>query len=139
MMDNKTLQALIGHFVELKDKINAVKTDIRAVTAGQEELKTDITAVTAGQEELKTDISAVTAGQEELKTDINGVKTDISAVTAGQEELKNNMKSEISAVKNDFENSISAVKGLGNEDKRRPRRIETGNQCLSGENKGRPG
>jgi chromosome segregation ATPase len=93
MMDNETLQAFIGHFVELKDKINAVKTDISAVTAGQEE--------------LKTDISAVTAGQEKLKTDINGVKTDISAVTAGQEELK----MEISAVKNDIENSISVVRG----------------------------
>jgi formiminotetrahydrofolate cyclodeaminase len=71
------------------------------------------------------------------------VKTDITAVTAGQEELKNDMKSEISAVKNDIENSISAVKVniiyIGNEDKPRPRRIETGNQCLSGENKGRPG
>jgi gas vesicle protein len=90
MMDNEILQSFIWHFVELKDKINSVKTDISAVTAGQEELKT----------ELKTDISAVTAGQEELKT-------DISAVTAGQEGLK----SEISAVKNDIENSISAVKG----------------------------
>jgi hypothetical protein len=81
----------------------------------------------------------MTAGQVELKTDINGVKTNISAVTAGQEEHKNDMKSEMSAVKNDIENSISAVKGLGNEDKRRPRRTETGNQCLSGENKSRPG
>jgi hypothetical protein len=33
-MDNETIQVLIGHFVELKDKINAVKTDINAVTAG---------------------------------------------------------------------------------------------------------
>jgi hypothetical protein len=48
MMDNETLQAFIGHFVESKDKINAVKTDISAVTAGQEELKTDING-------LKTD------------------------------------------------------------------------------------
>jgi hypothetical protein len=61
-MDNETLQVFIGHFVELKDKINAV-------TAGQEELKTDINGV-------KTDISAVTAGQEELKNDM---KSEISA------------------------------------------------------------
>jgi chromosome segregation ATPase len=96
MMDNEILQSLIGHFVELKDKINSLKTDISAVTAGQEklktELKTDVSAVTAGQEELKTDINAVTAGQKELKTEL---KTNKSAVTAGQEE---------------FENSISAVK-----------------------------
>jgi gas vesicle protein len=80
----------------------------------------------------------VTAGQEQLKT-------DISAVIAGQEELKNDMKSEISAVKNDIENSISTVKdniSALETNKCRPRRIETGNQCLSGENKeyrGRPG
>jgi hypothetical protein len=47
-MDDETLQVLVRHFVELKDKINVV-------SAGQEELKTDISAVTAGQEELKTD------------------------------------------------------------------------------------
>jgi hypothetical protein len=39
-MDNETLQVFIGHFVELKDKINAV-------SAGQEELKMEISAVTA--------------------------------------------------------------------------------------------
>jgi hypothetical protein len=46
-------------------------------------------------------------GQEELKT-------DISAVTTGQGELKTDMKTEISAVKNDIEDriqiSISTVK-----------------------------
>jgi hypothetical protein len=45
------------------------------------------------------------------------------------------MKSEISAVKNDIENSISAVKGeisaVNNELRQE--------MCLSGENKGRPG
>jgi uncharacterized protein YoxC len=104
MMDNETLQVLIGHFVELKDKMNAV-------SAGQEELKmdingvkTDISAVTAGQEELKTDINGV-------KTDINGVKTDIGAVTAGKEELKNDMKSEISAVKSDIEKQHQRCEG----------------------------
>jgi gas vesicle protein len=97
-----------------------------------EQLRELKSAVNAGHLELKAEINAVTAGQEELKTEIN-------AVSAGQEEFKNDMKPEISAVKNDIENSISAVKGLGNKDKRRPRRIETGNQCLSGENKGRPG
>jgi predicted HicB family RNase H-like nuclease len=33
-MDDETIQVLVGHFVELKDKINFV-------SAGQEELKTD--------------------------------------------------------------------------------------------------
>jgi hypothetical protein len=42
MLDNVTLQVFIGHFFELKDKINAV-------SAGQEELKT----------ELNTDINGV--------------------------------------------------------------------------------
>jgi hypothetical protein len=41
---------------ELKTDINGVKTDISAVTAGQEELKTEISAVSAGQEELKNDM-----------------------------------------------------------------------------------
>jgi outer membrane murein-binding lipoprotein Lpp len=59
MMDNKTLQAFIEHFVELKDKINGVKTDISAVTAGQEELKMEMNA---GQEELKAEMNAVSAG-----------------------------------------------------------------------------
>jgi archaellum component FlaC len=62
MMDNETFQKLIGHFVELKDKIDGVK------------------------EELKND----------MKSEISAVKNDISAVT-----------DEISAVKNDIENSIS--------------------------------
>jgi outer membrane murein-binding lipoprotein Lpp len=66
MMDNETLQVLIRHFVDMKDKINGVRTDISAVTAGQEKLKTDINGV-------KTDLSAVTAGQEELRTDISAV------------------------------------------------------------------
>jgi hypothetical protein len=92
-----------------------------AANAGHLELKAEINAVTAGQEELEMEMNAE-------KTDINGVKTDISVVTAGQEENKNDMKSE-----------MSAVKSLGNKDKRRPRRIERGNRCLSGENKGRPG
>jgi hypothetical protein len=42
MMNNETLQKLIGHFVEQKNKIDGV-------TAAQEELKTELTA---GQEEL---------------------------------------------------------------------------------------
>jgi outer membrane murein-binding lipoprotein Lpp len=74
MMDNETLQALIEHFVELKDKINSVKTDINAVTAGQEELRMEMNA---GQEELKVEMNAVSAGQEELKNDM---KSEISAV-----------------------------------------------------------
>jgi hypothetical protein len=38
MMDNETLQVLIGHFVELKTGINGVKTGISAVTARQEDI-----------------------------------------------------------------------------------------------------
>jgi predicted nuclease with TOPRIM domain len=93
MMDNEILQSLIGHFVELKDKINSVKTDISAVTAGQEEfkmeLKTDISAVTAGQEQLKTEMSAV---KNDIENSINAVKGNISAletkINAGQEKLR---------------------------------------------------
>jgi phage host-nuclease inhibitor protein Gam len=54
MMDNETLQKLIGLFGELKK--------------GQEELKTKMNA---GQEELKTKMNA---GQEGLKSEISGVK-----------------------------------------------------------------
>jgi hypothetical protein len=67
VMEDEKLQLLIGLFRELKTGQEELKTDISAVTAGQEELKT----------ELKTDISAVTAGQEELKNDI---ENSISAV-----------------------------------------------------------
>jgi hypothetical protein len=56
MMDNETLQAFIGYFVKLKDKINGMKTNIGAVTAGQEELKNDIeNSISA----VKDEISAV--------------------------------------------------------------------------------
>jgi uncharacterized phage infection (PIP) family protein YhgE len=66
MMDNETLQKLIGHFVELKNKIDGV-------TAGQEELKNDMKS---GQEELKNDMKS---GQEELKTAINDFKTELKS------------------------------------------------------------
>jgi hypothetical protein len=54
MMDNETLQVLIGHLRELK--------------AGQEELSMEMNAVYAGQEDLKAEMNAVYAGQGELKT-----------------------------------------------------------------------
>jgi Trp operon repressor len=65
MMDNETFQKRIGHFVELRDKINGVKEELKT------ELKTDISTVTAGQEKLKTEINA---GQEGLKSEISAVK-----------------------------------------------------------------
>jgi hypothetical protein len=40
-------------------------------------VKTDISAVTAGQEELRMEMNAVNAGQEELKNDMN---SEISAI-----------------------------------------------------------
>jgi chromosome segregation ATPase len=95
MMDNETLQVLIGHFVELKDKINAVN-------AGQEELKTDINGV-------KADISAVTAGQEELKNDM---KSEISAIKNDIENSISAVKGEISAVKNELGQEISAFQEI---------------------------
>jgi hypothetical protein len=38
MMDNETFQKIIGHFVELKDKIDGVKEELKT------ELKTDISS-----------------------------------------------------------------------------------------------
>jgi gas vesicle protein len=94
MMDNEILQLLGRHFGEMMDKINGVKeelkgqlkTDIRTVTAGQEELKTDINDV---KTELKTNIGAI---KNDIENSISAVKDDISAletkINAGQEELR---------------------------------------------------
>jgi hypothetical protein len=68
MMDNETLQKLIGHFVELKGKIDDVKSD----------MKSDISALKTNTNNVKTDITAVAIGQVDLKTEL---KNDISAVT----------------------------------------------------------
>jgi hypothetical protein len=85
MMDKETLQSLIGHFAELKDKINGVKEEFKT------EIKTDIIAVTAGQEELKND----------MKSEISAVKNDIeNSISA--------VKGEISVVKNELGQEISA-------------------------------
>jgi hypothetical protein len=71
-LDNETLQVLVGHFIELKDEINAV-------TAGQEELKND----------MKSEISAVKNDNENC---ISAVKGNVSAletkIHAGQDELR---------------------------------------------------
>jgi hypothetical protein len=64
MMEEETLQLIIGHLRELKADINGVKMDISAVNAGQEELSTEMNAVYAGQEDLKAEMNAVYAGQE---------------------------------------------------------------------------
>jgi hypothetical protein len=68
-MDNETLQVLVGHFVELKDKLSAV-------AAGQEELKND----------MKSEIRAV---KNDIENSISAVKGNISAletkIKAGQE------------------------------------------------------
>jgi hypothetical protein len=55
MMDNETLQKLIGHFVEMRNKIDGV-------TAGQEGLKND----------MKSEMSAV--------KNISAVTDNISAI-----------------------------------------------------------
>jgi SMC interacting uncharacterized protein involved in chromosome segregation len=72
MMDNETLQVLIGHLRELK--------------AGQEELKMEMNAVYAGQEGLKSEISAV---KYDIENSISALKDEISAV-------KNELRQEIS-------------------------------------------
>jgi hypothetical protein len=62
VMDNETLQLLIGHFEELKTDINGVKM----------ELKTEINAVSASQEELKNDMkSEISAVKNELRQEIS--------------------------------------------------------------------
>jgi uncharacterized protein YqgV (UPF0045/DUF77 family) len=86
MMDNETLQTLIRHFVELKCAVNT----------GHSEVKSEISAVTAGQE-LKNDVkSAISALETNVKGDISALETnvegDISAletkINAGHEELR---------------------------------------------------
>jgi chromosome segregation ATPase len=70
---------------ELKGDISTVSTELKTVSAGQDELKGDTSAVSSGQDELKTDISAVNA---EFKTDIIAVEDTISAM---QEQPKNDI------------------------------------------------
>jgi septal ring factor EnvC (AmiA/AmiB activator) len=72
MMDTETLQKLIGHFVELKDKIDDVKTEL------MNDMKSEISAVTDNISAVKNDISAVNGNISALETKIN----------AGQEELR---------------------------------------------------
>jgi predicted transcriptional regulator len=60
MMDNESFQKLIGHFVELKDKIDGV-------TAGQEELKND----------MNSEISAV---KNDIEISTSDMKSEKSAV-----------------------------------------------------------
>jgi gas vesicle protein len=87
MVDNATLQAIIGHLNELKmgqeefksdmkSDISALKTNINDVKTGG---KYDIRAVAIGQVDLKT----------ELKNDISDVKDEINT---GQEELRQEIK-----------------------------------------------
>jgi hypothetical protein len=87
MIDNETFQKLIGHFVELKDKIDGVKTGL---TAGQTELKNymenNISAVNGNISALETNVKGDISA---LETNVNG---DISAletkINAGHEELR---------------------------------------------------
>jgi archaellum component FlaC len=65
MMDNETLQVLIGHFVELKDKINAVKMDINDVKTDISNVKTEL------KNDMKSEISAV---RNDIENSISAVK-----------------------------------------------------------------
>jgi hypothetical protein len=57
MMDNATLQAIIGHLNELKTELkNDVKSEISALETN---VKDEIGTVTAGQKELKAEMNAV--------------------------------------------------------------------------------
>jgi chromosome segregation ATPase len=73
MMD-ATLHLMIEQLKELKSAVNACHLELKAEING---VKTDISAVSTGQEELKTEMNAVSAGQEELKNDM---KSEISAL-----------------------------------------------------------
>jgi hypothetical protein len=102
-MGNETLQVLVGHFVELKDKINAVKTDMSAVTAGQEELKNDMESeISAVKNDIENSISAVTGNISALETKIN----------AGQEELRQEISAfqeRIKAGQAEFEERVTCT------------------------------
>jgi hypothetical protein len=69
MMAEDTLQLIIRHFNELKADIQGVKTDISAVTTGQEEHENDVSAV---ENDMKTEISAM---KNDMKTEISTSKT----------------------------------------------------------------
>jgi hypothetical protein len=77
--------------------LQLIVEQLSKLSAGQEkmsaDLKTDISAVSPGQDELKTDISAVSG---ELKTGIIAVEVKIGAV---QEQIKNDIQDEISSIK----------------------------------------
>jgi gas vesicle protein len=101
MMDNVTLQAIIGHLNELKTElkmaINGVKEELRiginAVYDGQEELKSEISAVKNDIENgISDNMSAletkINAGQEELRQEINVFQERIKDIEAGQAEFE---------------------------------------------------
>jgi chromosome segregation ATPase len=100
MMDNATLQAIIGHLNELKTDlkmdINDVKMDINDVKANINDVKMDINDVKADisalETNMKDDISAletkINAGQEELRLEISVFQERIKNVEAGQAEFE---------------------------------------------------
>jgi gas vesicle protein len=90
MMDNATLQAIIGHLNELKTEL---KMDI---SASETKVKDEICAVYDGQEDLKND----------MKSEISAVKNDISAVRDDIENSISAVKDEVSAVKNELRREI---------------------------------
>jgi hypothetical protein len=62
-----------------------VKTDINAVTVGQEELRNDINTAKVNMSALETKINA---GQEELRQEINAFQERIRNIEAGQAEFE---------------------------------------------------
>jgi gas vesicle protein len=105
MMDNEALQKLIGHFVELKNKIDGV-------TAGQEELKTELNA---GQEGLKND----------MKTEMSAVKNDISAV---KNDIENSISENIGALETKINAGHEELRQEINAFQERIRNIEDGQE-----------
>jgi gas vesicle protein len=101
MMEEETLQLIIRHFNELKTDINGVKTDISAVTAGQEELKND----------MKSEINAV---KNELRQEISAFQERIRAGQVEFEErvtrnLREDLSRNIEATRQDFETQLAAL------------------------------
>jgi uncharacterized phage infection (PIP) family protein YhgE len=88
----------------IMEQPNKLSAGQKKMSVGQDELKTVST-------ELKSDIIAVSSGQEklssELKTDILAVEDKISAT---QEQLKNDLQDEISAIKEDLRSELSDLR-----------------------------
>lgn len=68
-------------FARLDGRVDSLEQRVDVLQVGQEEMRTDVKALQAGQEELR-------AGQEELRTDVKTLQVGQEELRTGQEDLR---------------------------------------------------